>query len=502
MSVWFAIALAVTGSACMNLGLVLQKKGIDPPAARSGDTSTFRHSRHAPIWFLGIAMMIGGYALYAAAVSARVAPISLLQPLSASGLLVVAFLAVIYLNERFDSAEWFGVGFLLTGVILLGLSARGLQLASNGVEPTRYLAFFAIVLTLATAVAFAVPSLPRRAELLLGVLSGLLFGTGYLNTKALALAVQDRSLGLTLISTVLMTLGLLGGLVALQFGLRAGRALIVTAINLVTNQVLVVAGGLVCLGESLPRETLPFAARIAGLCGILAGIALLARVGAGGAFKVFPPTKLLGPPGQSLCRSESGATANGLNSLAHRAKIGSLGNLQASVSVSLAASGTKLVTYRSGASCKATFAPPTRILLRLALIGGDSVMKTLLTFAAILCFAALPVYSADGQVSDSSLTRLGLAGMKPISDVQGLEIRGLGVMQAMGMRMDEDFDDNKQFGHDNDKDNDHRKEHKHHEHKHHEHQHHQKHEHFKADFHMKPHFNFSSMCHVHMGKAG
>jgi len=28
MSVWVAIALAVTGSACMNVGLVLQKRGI------------------------------------------------------------------------------------------------------------------------------------------------------------------------------------------------------------------------------------------------------------------------------------------------------------------------------------------------------------------------------------------------------------------------------------------------------------------------------------------
>jgi hypothetical protein len=78
-----------------------------------------------------------------------------------------------------------------------------------------------------------------------------------------------------------MTLGLLGGLVALQLGLRAGRALIVTAVNLVTNQVLVVVGGLLCLGESFPQETMPFTARIAGLCGIVWGILLLARVGAG-----------------------------------------------------------------------------------------------------------------------------------------------------------------------------------------------------------------------------
>jgi hypothetical protein len=64
-------------------------------------------------------------------------------------------------------------------------------------------------------------------------------------------------------------------------GFRRGRALIVTAVNLVTNQVLVVAGGLICLGERFPSQPVPFAARVAGLGGIFAGIILLARLSAG-----------------------------------------------------------------------------------------------------------------------------------------------------------------------------------------------------------------------------
>ena len=71
------------------------------------------------------------------------------------------------------------------------------------------------------------------------------------------------------------------GLAVLQMGFRRGRALIVTAVNLVTNQVLVVAGGLICLGERFPTEPWPFAARVLGLGGILAGIILLARLSAG-----------------------------------------------------------------------------------------------------------------------------------------------------------------------------------------------------------------------------
>jgi hypothetical protein len=184
------------------------------------------------------------------------------------------------LNERFNAWEWLGVAVLLAGVLLLGLSARGPQQATTGIAATHYLAFFAPVIVLASVVSLAAATRPAQSEMLFGILSGLLFGTGYLNTRALALAIQDDRVSMTVIAACLMAMGLIGGLVALQMGLRRGRALIVTAVNLVTNQVLVVAGGLICLGESFPRDPFPFGARLIGLAGILLGILLLARVGA------------------------------------------------------------------------------------------------------------------------------------------------------------------------------------------------------------------------------
>ena|SRR5579862_5504813 len=125
-------------------------------------------------------------------------------------------------------------------------------------------------------------------------------------------------------------------------------------------------------------------------------------------------------------------------------------------------------------------------------------MKTLLAFASFLCLTALPAFGADGQIPNSSLARVGLSGMTPLSDVQGLEIRGMGIMEAMGMN--DDDGNYKEHGHD--KHEKHEKEHKHHE-KHHEHKHHEKHEnHFKCEFHPKPSCNFGNLCHVHVGKAG
>jgi hypothetical protein len=107
-------------------------------------------------------------------------------------------------------------------------------------------------------------------------------------------------------------------------------------------------------------------------------------------------------------------------------------------------------------------------------------MKTVLTFAAIVCLSALPAYSADGQVSKSTLAHLGLAGLTTLSDAQGLEIRGLGVADAW----------NQGKGDWNDK------------HKDKDHKHHEKHENcFKAECHPKPTCNFSNLCHSHCGKG-
>ena len=121
---------------------------------------------------------------------------------------------------------------------------------------------------------------PARAEFLYGVLAGVLLGTGYLHTKILALAVQGQHGWLAIVAGVSMALGLGIGLFVLQLGFWRGRALIVTAVNLVTNQVLVVAGGLICLGERFPREPVAFTAPSRVSPGFLTGILLLARLSA------------------------------------------------------------------------------------------------------------------------------------------------------------------------------------------------------------------------------
>jgi len=57
-------------------------------------------------------------------------------------------------------------------------------------------------------------------------------------------------------------------------------------------------------------------------------------------------------------------------------------------------------------------------------------MKTLVVFSALVALSCAPALAADGKVSQSSLKKMGLTGMQPMSDAKGLEIRGQHILDG------------------------------------------------------------------------
>jgi hypothetical protein len=54
-------------------------------------------------------------------------------------------------------------------------------------------------------------------------------------------------------------------------------------------------------------------------------------------------------------------------------------------------------------------------------------MRRFISVACVLCLMAAPALAGDGQVSSKSLSRMGLGGMKVVSDREGMEVRGTSI---------------------------------------------------------------------------
>src|ERR1700732_3374472 len=60
-------------------------------------------------------------------------------------------------------------------------------------------------------------------------------------------------------------------------------------------------------------------------------------------------------------------------------------------------------------------------------------MKILYALAAIVAFSAVPAFAGEGHVSNNSLAKMGLAGMKTMNDAQGMQIRGTSIAVVAGV---------------------------------------------------------------------
>jgi len=280
VSIWSAIALSVLATSCYQVGLVLQKIAADrlPRLGLGRDRrGAWRAFFRSPIWLVGTGITIVGWIAFLKAVAN--APVSIVQPVLGFGLALLALFSVVVLHERLRPIEWAGIAMMLAGLVLLGVSASG-EPSTASLAPGRLAAVSVVFLGLLAA---AVPvgragALPP--PILLGFGAGTLIGLAALYTKGLFLSLESGfPLLAWLVFAPLMVGANLGGVGIQQAGFQQGRALIVVAMNAVTNKFVTIVGGMMTLGELLPVEPALAAARIAGFLAILAGTIVLARFG-------------------------------------------------------------------------------------------------------------------------------------------------------------------------------------------------------------------------------
>ena len=220
-------------------------------------------------WVTGFVTGLAGWAMYIVALD--LAPLSLVQAVSAGGMGLLALLVRIG-GVRLSARERVAVAAAVGGLLLVGLSLPGGT--AHGVTPGWA---FPLSWVVASVLLAGVAAFPARILLRpgagLAIASGLLYAAGDVATKA---AVS----GIAPVYLFAIMLPLCHGLafVSLQLAFQRGSALATAGVSSLLNNLLPIVAGFAVFGEHMPGG-LPGVLRGLGFAGAVLGAALLAGTG-------------------------------------------------------------------------------------------------------------------------------------------------------------------------------------------------------------------------------
>lgn len=263
MSTALGLALALGSAGALNWGYVAQHGGAAslPPLSLRRPLRSLRGLFSQRRWLAGFFAGFGGWVLYVAAL--RLAPLSLVQAVSAGGIGLLALLA----GRPLAATERRGVIVALAGMVLLSVSLAGGSSAGSQPPWPRVAAWMGLS---AIAAALALGRKPRLAAGAgLGIAAGILFAAGDVGTKA-AVAGGGR---LAFVPALLACHGV--AFVALQLGFQRGSVLATAGVATLLTNAVPIAAGVVVFHEHLPGGGLGVV-RAMAFAGVVVGAALLA----------------------------------------------------------------------------------------------------------------------------------------------------------------------------------------------------------------------------------
>lgn len=219
---------------------------------------------HDRRWLKAFGAETAGWLMYVAAL--RLAPLALVQAVTASGVAVLAIATARGHPSRLARREQFAVVLALAGLLLLGLSLLGRQ-------PTdQHPPVVGIVIWLAACggLAFLLIVQPTRfgRAATLGLAAGLLFADGDVSAKLIGYG------GLWLLALVPLIIAYGTGTSVLQTAYQRGDALTAAGMATMVTNAVPIGAGFVLFGEQLPGGGLAVLQVLAFGCLVLSAVAL------------------------------------------------------------------------------------------------------------------------------------------------------------------------------------------------------------------------------------
>jgi hypothetical protein len=264
--VWIGLTVAFASALVTNTAYSLEHDAAAalPPLSPSHPLRSAKLLLGDRRWLLAFAAETAGWLMYVAAL--RLAPLSLVQAVAASGVAVLAFATARGHPSRLARRERVAVVLAMAGLVLLALSL--VDTAESDQRP----AVLGVIIWLAacggTAVLLiAVPTRFARAASL-GLAAGLLFADGDISAKLVGYG------GLWLVALATLIVAYAVGTSVLQWAYQRGDALTAAGLATMATNAVPIAAGFVLFGETLPHGARAVLQIAAFACLVASAVAL------------------------------------------------------------------------------------------------------------------------------------------------------------------------------------------------------------------------------------
>jgi len=281
------IPLALLATTAYNVGLILEKRALGrmPAIDMRRVPRVIVSLLTSRAWLAGFALMLTGLGCQTVVLTFE--PVSIVQPVLASGIALVLVLSRLVLRERLGAAETWCVATIAVSVVLLALSAIGTSTEAGHHASPGWMAAVMIP-SIIVGVLVAASSLHARGRkhgapvtgVCFGIGTGLLYGVAALAIKALSGILVSHhtvtSIAIAVLSSpyLYVLAGCLGvAMLLFQAALQACRASIVVPVSAVASSVYFVIAGTWLFNEHLPASPVRLGLRLTGI--VLAALVLI-----------------------------------------------------------------------------------------------------------------------------------------------------------------------------------------------------------------------------------
>jgi drug/metabolite transporter (DMT)-like permease len=282
------IPLALLAATAYNVGLIQEKRALGrmPALDLRRVPRVIASLATDPAWVAGFALMLLGLACQVIVLTFE--PVSVVQPVLASGVALVLVLSRLVLRERLGAVELWCVAAMAVCVILLAASTGGTGTgAGHHADP----GWMAVVTIPSIVVGLLVAASPLRSRtsrhrapasgICSGIGTGLLYGVAALAIKALSGILVDHHGAASILAGILASpyLYVLAGCSAVamllyQVALQSCRASILVPVSTVTGSVYFMIAATWLFHEHLPSGAGKLGLRLAAIA--VAGLVLIA----------------------------------------------------------------------------------------------------------------------------------------------------------------------------------------------------------------------------------